>query len=102
MSYFQLTPDAKASLMQIAIYTQTRWGEKQRHIYMKMLDDCFHLLSKTPMRGMVRPDIFHTLRSYPAAKHIVFYIIKSDHIVIVNVLHERMDPAKHLHSRHKE
>jgi len=96
MSDFKLTPDAKASLMQIAVYTQQRWGIEQRNTYLKLIDDCFHTLSQTPTLGKMRPEIHHTLRSYPIGKHMVFYIVKPDFIVIANVLHEKMDPARHL------
>jgi len=36
MGGFQLTPDAKASMMQIARYTQRIWGVKQRNSYMRV------------------------------------------------------------------
>jgi len=96
MSGFKLTPDAKASLMQIARYTEQQWGKKQRNGYLKVIDDCFHTLSETPNLGRIRPEIHHALRSHPAGKHIVFYIIHQDYISIVQVLHERMEPARHL------
>ena len=97
MGAFQLTPDARASMMQIADYTQKTWGIRQRNSYLKSIDDCFHTLAEAPMRGKFRPEVHHALRSYPVGKHIVFYIIKPDFIVIVNVLHERMDPEKCFH-----
>jgi len=96
MGCFHLTPDAKASMMQIAQYTLEKWGFRQCNSYMKLIDDCFHALANAPMRGKTRPEVHHILRSYPVGKHIVFYVIKQDQIVIVNVLHERMDPVKHL------
>lgn len=96
MSAFRLTADAKASLMQIARYTQKTWGKKQRVTYLRMIDNCFCSLAENPMQGRFRPDLHHALRSHPAGKHIVFYIAKQDHIVIVNVLHERMDPVKYI------
>jgi len=96
MAVFQLTADAKASLMQIARYTQKIWGKRQRVTYLRMIDDCFFSLAVNPMQGRSRPDLHHALRSHPAGKHIVFYIARQDHIVIVNVLHERMDPMKHI------
>ncbi|MBL4775346.1 MAG: type II toxin-antitoxin system RelE/ParE family toxin [Mariprofundus sp.] len=92
MSCFKLTPDAKASLMQIAGYTQQKWGIRQRKTYLKMIDDCFHTLSARPRLGKIRPEIHHALRSHPAGKHIVFYIIDQHDIVIVHVLHQGMDP----------
>jgi len=96
MNDFRLTPDAKASLLSLALYTQQTWGTEQRRSFLKMSDECFHALAITPMQGKARPEIHHTLRSHPAGKHIVFYIIKQDHIVIANVLHERMEPSRHL------
>jgi len=96
MAAFRLTADAKTSLMQIARYTQKTWGRKQRVTYLRMIDDCFCSLAANPMQGRSRPDLHHALRSHPVGKHIVFYIARQDHIVIVNVLHERMDPVKHI------
>jgi len=98
MSAFRLTADAKASLMQIAHYTQKTWGRRQRVSYLRMIDDCFCSLAVNPKQGRSRPDLHHALRSHPVGKHIVFYIARQDHIVIVNVLHERMDPMKHMQS----
>ncbi len=96
MSSFRLTPDAKASMMQIARYTQQQWGKKQRDTYMAMIDGCFHALCQTPRLGKIRPEIHHALRSIPADKHVIFYLIRQDEVVIVHVLHERMDPGRHL------
>jgi len=98
MAVFRLTADAKASLMQIARYTQKTWGRKQRVTYLGMMDVCFSSLAVNSMQGRSRPDLHHALRSYPAGKHIVFYIARQDHVVIVNVLHERTDPVKHIQS----
>lgn len=95
MSNFRLTPDAKAGLMQIARYTQQTWGKKQRDTYIGMIDGCFHTLCEAPMLGKIRPEIHHALRSHPAGKHVIFYLIRQDHIVIVHILHEKMDPDKY-------
>jgi len=100
MGVFQLTPDAKASMLQIARYTQRTWGVEQRNSYLKWLDDCFHALADAPMQGKARTEIHHALRSYPVGKHIVFYMSKEDCLVIVDVLHARMDPLRHLQSQH--
>ncbi len=76
MAVFRLTADAKASLMQIARYTQKTWGRRQRVTYLRMIDDCFSSLAVNPMRGRSRPDLHHALRSHPTGKHIVFYIVQ--------------------------
>lgn len=97
MAGFRLTPDARSNLMQIGLYTEQRWGRQQRMDYLKMIDDCFRMLADAPLQGKVRPEIHHRLRSYPVGRHIVFYLIRDEAlIVIVNVLHARMDPVCHL------
>ena len=96
MRGFKLTPDAKASLMQIAQYTERTWGKKQRNTYLKMLDDAFHTLAETPSLGKIRPEIYHAIRSLHVGKHVVFYMLKENDIVIVHILHERMEPALHI------
>ncbi len=96
MGSFQLTPDAKASMMQIARYTQRTWGLKQRNSYMRLIDDCFHALAASPKQGKSRPEIHLAMRSHKVGKHIVFYMVKKDYITIVNLLHERMDPDRNL------
>lgn len=96
MTTFHLTPDAKANLMIIAFHTEKEWGNNQRHAYLKLINDKFHALAIAPKQGKSRPEIYHSLRSIAVGKHIIFYIIKQDKVVIVNVLHEKMDPTKHI------
>jgi len=96
MSQFRLTPDAKKSLESIATYTEKAWGKQQRNRYIKQLDDCFHLLTRNPKQGRFRPAISDDLYSFPVGKHVVFYMPKATFVVIVNILHERMDYEQHL------
>jgi toxin ParE1/3/4 len=96
MSKLHLTPNAKSDLVDIALYTQNKWGKKQRYIYLKIIDDKLHDLSIYPTKGKIRPEIHYNLRSYQVKKHIIYYLVKSDKIVIVNILHERMDSNKHI------
>jgi toxin ParE1/3/4 len=96
MAEFRLTRQAHASLMQIGLYTQQRWGRQQRVNYLKMIDGCFQQLADNPLQGKARPEVHDQLRSYSVGKHVVFYQIKAEGlVVIVNVLHERMDPCQH-------
>jgi toxin ParE1/3/4 len=93
---FVLTRDARSSLKSIAIYTQQRWGEAQRRTYLKALDEQFHAISHFPMKGVARPEIFPALRSDRYHDHIIYYMIDGQRIIIVNILHQRMDPRHHI------
>jgi toxin ParE1/3/4 len=97
MADFRLTRAARSSLIQIGLHTEQRWGLQQRMEYLKAIDDGFQILAKTPMLGQVRPEIHDQLRSYPVRKHVVFYFVREDElVVIVDVLHERTDPVRRI------
>jgi len=99
MSSFKLTPDAKASLSNIAVYTEETWGKRQHNAYIKQLDSCFHWLAVHPKQGKERPEVHPKLRSYGVGKHVIFYFNQETFIVIVNILHERMDFVQHIDSK---
>jgi toxin ParE1/3/4 len=94
---FHLTCKAYEDLKSIAIYTQETWGESQRNIYLKMMDDAFHELSENPGHGRRIDDIRTGYYKYKIGKHFIFYrMISKDDIEIVRILHQKMDIESHL------
>ena len=91
MAQFYLTPNAKKSLRNIGIYTKNNWGSDQYKKYLKSFYDCFDNLVQSPLIGKQRDEIYKDLRSYNNGKHVIFYMIKNNDIIIVDILHERMD-----------
>ncbi|WP_298546248.1 type II toxin-antitoxin system RelE/ParE family toxin [uncultured Aquimarina sp.] len=81
--FFLLTPEAKDSLKSIGKITHKQYDNKQRDIYLKLLDDSFKHLTEFPMQGVARSEIHAGLRSNPVKEHIVYYLTKKDHNVIV-------------------
>lgn len=55
--------------------------------------ECCRLLARQPMMGRSRPELASDLRSFPAARHVIFYLPTADGIVIARVLHEARDVA---------
>lgn len=96
MPLFHLTHAAKASLRSIGRYTEAKWGKTQRNTYLYALDNCFHTIAQFPMKGRARDELFASLRSYHEGKHVIFYLPHREDIIIVDILHERMDPSLHL------
>ena len=94
---FHLTTKAKEDLKNIARYTQENWGKKQRNIYLKQIDDIFHLLSQGKQKGKIYDHIKKGYFKYNVGKHIIFYrqFTKSE-IQIVRILHQRMDAPNHI------
>jgi toxin ParE1/3/4 len=98
MKLIALTNKAKADLHSIAIFTQERWGVKQRNLYIKQLDDAFHMLARSPELGKSCDDIMPGYRKFPQGSHIVFYKDGSTNkIEVIRILHKSMDVETQIH-----
>lgn len=89
---FILTSKAKSDLKAMAIFTEQRWGKEQRNLYVKKMDDAFHLLADVPMTGTACDYIKNGYRKFPQGSHLVFYRMNNhSDIEIVRILHKSMD-----------
>ncbi|GIW05068.1 MAG: hypothetical protein KatS3mg059_1688 [Thermomicrobiales bacterium] len=86
-----LTPRARKDLSDIELYTAQQWGGQQRRVYMAKLEKALRDLAEFPELGRLRDDLAPGLRSYPAGDHIIYYRANAASIMIVRVLHRRMD-----------
>jgi len=92
---FSLTQAARADLKSIATYTQQRWGKQQRKLYAKQFDDAFHMLAEKPETGVSCDFIKQGYRKFPNGSHVIFYrSLEAGPILIVRILHKRMDVAR--------
>ncbi|NTV13307.1 MAG: type II toxin-antitoxin system RelE/ParE family toxin [Desulfobulbaceae bacterium] len=97
MPRFTLTSKAKSDLIEIARYTQERWGREQRNLCLRMLDECFRQLAGKPQQGSDCSEIRAGYRKLLVGRHIIFYRQPTgDSIEIVRILHGRMDVETHL------
>lgn len=92
MKPFVLTSAAKSDLKDIALFTQRRWGNTQRNIYLKQFDDSFWLLAENPDIGKSCDEIRYGYRKFPQGSHIIFYQqTGSQMIKVIRILHKSMD-----------
>ncbi len=92
MYKFVLTNQAKSDLKLIAAYAQRKWGKEQRRIYLRQLDDAFHLLAASSDLGTICDYIKVGYQKFPISSHLIFYrAVSSKKIEIVRVLHKRMN-----------
>ncbi len=92
MSSFTLTVKALADLKSIAQYTQQEWGSEQRRIYLRQIDETFHLLAKRHDLGSTCDYIREGYRKHPVSSHLIFYrSLSNTEIEVIRVLHKRMD-----------
>ena len=92
MKAFALTHKAKADLQAIAQFTEINWGKEQRNLYIKQIDDAFHMLAETPLVGKACDDIKSGYKKFPQGSHIIFYKAGSNTTIeIIRILHKHMD-----------
>lgn len=91
MSRYELAADAAADLLEIVRYTKKQWGQEQAQRYREELDLGLQRLSLAPDRGRNREAIVPGLRSFPVAQHIAFYVQRKGRVIILRLLHPRMN-----------
>jgi toxin ParE1/3/4 len=82
---------AKADLKAIWHYSCKNWGMDKADSYMQELNKGIETLLDNPQIGFSCDYIRNGYRQYTIKKHMIFYKIQSDKIVIIRILHESMD-----------
>ena len=93
---YRFTEKAERDLEGIIDYTLQEWGVSQANTCLDGLESRAQLLAENPDIGMARETLFEGLLSFPYESHILYYKKHACGIVILRVLHQRMDPVKHL------
>lgn len=83
-------------LEDIIDYTFQRWRALQTQTYLDGLETRGQLLADSPDLGTNRKAISEGLLSFPYESHILYYMKQPHGITVVRVLHQNMDPMKHL------
>jgi len=113
MARFRLSPLARADIAQILAKSVERWGIEGRRRYAAMLAAGMRKVAAEPQGPTTRDrsELFRGVRSFhlrhaPADKtaarvrgpvHVLYYRVARDGSVeIVRVLHERMEPNRHI------
>ncbi|MCH7622878.1 MAG: type II toxin-antitoxin system RelE/ParE family toxin [Nitrospinae bacterium] len=94
-SYF-LSPNAQKSLNGIKKYSTEKFGQRQTSIYLEKLRDRMRYLADNPKQGRARDKIKPGYYSYFEGSHTIYYKILADHIAIIDILHQSMEPLRHL------
>lgn len=95
MRGFALSPAAQADLDDIWDYTVDRWGEDQAARYVTDIRDaCQGLAAGT--RHSRPSDVRHGYHKCLSGAHILYFRIADDGtIIVIRILHQRMDVGQH-------
>ena len=96
MAEYRLTPAAEGDLEAIWIYTVRQWGVEQAERYIDLLTAAFTELACSPMTAPSCNHIRQGYRRRRVEQHMVYFRITDYGIVVVRVLHGRMDAPRHL------
>ncbi|MEM6832949.1 MAG: type II toxin-antitoxin system RelE/ParE family toxin [Sphingomonadales bacterium] len=91
MAEYRLTPRAHKDLRAIAAYTLKIWGRNQVQTYLQRIADRMQWLADNPRRARSREDVGDGYRCFREGQHLIFFIVKDDHIAIIGVPHSSMD-----------
>lgn len=88
-----LLPGAIADMDAIWDYTATHWGERQARTYLAALNARMQGLLHFPHMGAAQDWLHPGLRRVGEGSHSIYYLPKEDSVLIVRIIHERMDVA---------
>ena len=95
MTELRISREADADLVEIARYTTGEFGAGQARKYRDQFAACFASLLDNPLLGRSAEELAPGLRRIRQQGHVVIYLASDDAVLIVRVLHYRMDFERH-------
>ena len=96
MPEYRLSERAENDIGNIARYTIEQFGIEQARTYRDSMVACFESLSETPGMGKKVDHIREGYRRFDHRSHVIFYKSDGQGILIVRVLHQRMNAPRYL------
>jgi toxin ParE1/3/4 len=93
---FRLTRDAERDVLDIYLYTVEHFGPAQAESYATHLFDRFATIAAQPSLGRDFGDIHPGARRVNEGSHAIRYRPDPEGILILRILHQKTDPARHL------
>lgn len=96
MGQYRLAPGAQRDLSSIWDYTAERWDAHQAETDVLEIRSAIERIAEQPDRGRAIDEIRVGYRRYAIGSHLVFFIANDDGVDVIRILHQRMDPTRHL------
>ena len=95
MLEYRLSKKAEKDIGNIARYGIEQFGIEQARIYRDSIIACFKTLAENPSMGRKADKIQAGYRCFDYRSHLIFYKSEGQDILIIRVLHKRMDAPRH-------
>ncbi|MFZ1180370.1 MAG: type II toxin-antitoxin system RelE/ParE family toxin [Herbaspirillum sp.] len=96
MAEYRLTPAAEHDLEIIWTHTSQQWSVEQANRYTNMLMAAFAELTQSPKTAPACDHIRPGYRRRSVERHMIYFRITVYGIVVVRILHDRMDVSLYL------
>ncbi|MFK5985740.1 MAG: type II toxin-antitoxin system RelE/ParE family toxin [Pseudomonadota bacterium] len=96
MAKYILSPESQKSLNHIKAYSIKNFGVKRTKTYLQSIKKQMQALAENPSLGIIREDLKVGYHSSFVGSHTIYYRVKPTHIDIIDVLHQSMEPSKHI------
>ena len=96
MRGLQFTPAAEQDLERIWNYTVSHWGKEQAARYIRELQSRCKALARSGSVSQSAEHIRPGYRKSSSGKHVLYFRETESALIIVRILHERMDPDRNL------
>jgi toxin ParE1/3/4 len=87
---------ARSDLIEIWLYSFKNWGATQADRYLDELEAGMRECGAEPERGRRRDEVRPGYWSILVRRHVAFYTVTADTVLIQRVLHGSMDPDLHM------
>jgi toxin ParE1/3/4 len=96
MVEYRLSPRARRDLEDIWLYTKNEWDADQADRYVGLITDKFAAIAEAPLLAPACDHIRPGYRRRRAGRHIIYFRVVAGDVIIMRILHDRMDEHRHL------
>ena len=93
---YKLSGAAARDIDEILEQSLVEFGVCQTETYYTLLMHRLELLGGNPEIGSVAEDIRPGYRRFPHESHVIFYTIRTEDVLVVRILHQRMDAIRNI------
>lgn len=101
----EFRPQVRTDIRDILKYTTKKWGHQQRTHYKALLNHCIARIAANPYLGQRLDDIspgYYRRHVGSRGSHYIYYRVFEDTILLVRVLHDKMEFQRHLPAEDEE
>ena len=96
MTAYRITATARRQIAALYAWSVERWGAEHARRYLRDLDAGVRAIIDTPQLATPRPELDPRLFVRRVRAHRLYVAFQPEGLVLVAVLHNRMDAARHL------